>query len=47
MNSELVGRDFVGSGLAFPLRLDSDGSFALARGEDEIAESIAVRAHAA
>ena len=38
--NELVGRDFVGSGLAFPMRLDSDGSFALAHGENEIAESI-------
>ena len=32
--------DFVGAGVAFPLRLDSGGSFALVRGDEEIAESI-------
>jgi phage baseplate assembly protein W len=32
--------DFVGAGVAFPLRLDSGGSLALVRGETEIAEAI-------
>jgi phage baseplate assembly protein W len=38
--NELAVRDFVGAGLSFPLRLDTDGSFALSRGDVEIAESI-------
>jgi phage baseplate assembly protein W len=32
--------DFVGSGLAFPLRTDATGSLALVRGEREIVEAI-------
>lgn len=32
--------DFVGAGLAFPLRTDAGGTIALVRGEQEIAESM-------
>lgn len=32
--------DFVGAGVAFPMRLDSGGSLALVRGEAEVAEAV-------
>jgi hypothetical protein len=32
--------EFVGAGLAFPLRTDAGGSLALVRGDDEIGESM-------
>jgi len=32
--------DFLGRGWTYPLRLDSSGSFALADGEDDVAEAI-------
>ena len=35
-----VSDDFVGSGIAFPLRLDATGSFELVSRDREIAESI-------
>jgi phage baseplate assembly protein W len=35
-----VSEEFIGSGWAFPLRLDSTGSIALVSGEQEIEESI-------
>jgi uncharacterized protein len=35
-----VSEEFIGSGWAFPLRLDVGGEIALSSGEDEIEESI-------
>ncbi len=35
-----MSTDFIGAGLAFPMRTDSTGSVALVRGSHEIAESI-------
>jgi len=35
-------RDFIGSGLAFPLRVDHRGAIALAHGERDIEEAIEV-----
>ena len=32
--------DILGSGLAFPLRVDPRGALALARGEDDIGQAI-------
>ena len=34
--------DFLGSGWAFPLRVNSRGGIALARGEDDVEESIRI-----
>ena len=34
--------DFIGSGVAFPLRVDRQGSLALVRHDDDIREAIAV-----
>ena len=36
------GNGFVGSGLAFPLRVDASGSFALVSHEREIEEAIRI-----
>jgi phage baseplate assembly protein W len=34
--------DFLGSGLAFPLRVDQRGGVALVHGEDDVAQAIAI-----
>src|SRR2546427_469346 len=39
-NGSGVPTDFIGSGWAFPLRIDARGGIDLARGEDDVRESI-------
>ena len=39
-NSSSVGREFLGAGVAFPLRLDADGRIAINSLEDHVRQSI-------
>ncbi len=39
---ERYGADFIGKGIAFPMRVDGKGSIALTRGADDLSASIVV-----
>ena len=41
-NSQMTPTDFIGSGWAFPLRVNARGGMALARGEQDVAEAIRI-----
>lgn len=41
-NDNLINREFLGQGLAFPLQIDPRGGIALARGERDIEQSIRI-----